>query len=256
MKRFFCGVMLAVAGVGTPVVAEIPLLPGQYVTYEARWGMMPVAEARFTGRPDTAHSNQWIMSLDLQSRGLVEKIYPIHSWFWSVQQISPWKSLYYGEKRMDNHRYSENLTALDYKSKKGSYSRDGKAIKDFDFPSDMMDDFGSIIYRLAGMDWHERGTVTSYLQDYGNIIKIEARVDGFADEAAERAGIGKRKCFIVLARPVYADENKNRQGRYVKAWVTADDQRLPLRLDMKIKFGTFRLLLIESGVEKAGVAGH
>ena len=219
--------------------AAVPWTNGEKLTYEVNWGMIVAAEAVFTAHKDGA---AWILKLDLKSRGLVETLNPIRSFFTSSLQPVPWRSLGFDQDRSEGEQKKKSHTTLNYSSLKGRHEDLlAKTVTDFDLPHAKMDDMGSLLYAIRLQNWRRDKELVFTVYDGSKIKFGRAR---FVGESTESVGVWpKQKLLLVEAWP--EDEKGKRKKGSLKLWITDDEKRVPLKANFIARFGTFEIDLIQ-----------
>lgn len=221
--------------------AEIPWKTGEELTYEVHWGVLVAAEAVFTAKED---GRDWVLGLDLKSRGVVDTFNPIQSRFASRMQTDPWRSLRFEEDRSEGNKRKKNRTVLLGEPLKGRYEDLlEKKVTDFDLPQAWMDDLGSLLYAIRAQDWRREKEKFFTVYDGPKIKYGRARL---VRETAEAVGEWPSQKLLVIEAWPEDGKGKRKKGS-LKLWITDDEKRLPLRADLAARFGTFEIDLVKVG---------
>lgn len=221
-------------------MAELSWREGEKLTYEVHWGMVVAAEAVFSAKKD---GPVWLLSLELKSRGVVEKVHPIRSRFTSRTQTGPWRSLGFEEDRAEGKKRFQSRTVLRENFSKGRHEdlSTGK-VEEFPLPQTRMDDLGSLLYAIRMQDWRKERERLFIVYDGPKIKYGRARWVG---KSRESVGIWPQQNLLLIeAWP--EDENGKRKKGILKLWLTDDEKRLPLRSHLVAKFGTFEIDLVQA----------
>ena len=230
--------------VSTPPAPPVPWQEGETAAYGIRWGLVSAAEAVFTAH--AAAPGRWRFDLDLRSLGVVDTLFPFHDRFHSVTEAAPWRSLEYGEDRQENGKTRRTLTQIDYAHHVGTFHDLAKPTVAFPVPDAALDDLGSMLYAVRRVPWQPGMTRPLRVHDGGKIHPGTASF--LRREKIMLPGItGPIPCLVVVLRPIYADRKENARGYHATLWLRDDASRLPLRADLRARFGTFTLEWLPGG---------
>lgn len=224
-----------------------PWKDGETLDYLIRWGMVPAASAHFTARRDGDVG--WRFALDLRTRGAAEALHAIRSVVYSVTLTGPWRSVAYGEDRVSNGAWRAEAGAIDYAAHAGSWheAKDGKTTdKAFPVPDAAVNDIGSMLYGLRLPAWKEGVPVPLRVYNGPKIEKARA-VLLRREKIVPASGGAETACLVVQVKPVYDEPEKDAKGYGATLWITDDARRLPLRAELKARFGTFTLDWVPPG---------
>ncbi len=221
------------------VPAAFPWKDGEQLDYEIRWGAILAAEARFTATQPSP--GRWHFALDLQSRGIVESVAPIRDQIYSEVEASPWRSLEYSSDRSEAGTHRRRIMDIDYLHRSGTIRDvENKTTTAFPVPYAAVDDIGSVLYEMRRIDWQPGMKRPVGVYDGPVITRGEAAC--LRRESIAVAGLpGEIPCLVVFLRPIYDDPVKNAQGYGTTLWIRDDASRVPLRADLKARFGTITL---------------
>ncbi len=245
--RLLCAFLLVLALLpASAAPVPVPWKDGETLDYRIRWGAVLAASAHFTARQD---ADGWRFALDLRTRGPVEAMHPIRSLVYSVTRADPWRSVAYGDDRFAGGKWRAASGWIDYAARSGSWheDKDGATTDTpFPVPDPAVNDIGSMLYGLRLVAWKEGVPVPWRVYNGPEIEKAEASLLR-REKIAPAEGGPEVSCLVVRVRPVYADAAKDAKGYGVTLWITDDARRLPLRADLKARFGTFTLDWVTPG---------
>ncbi|PTY06832.1 hypothetical protein DB346_00840 [Verrucomicrobia bacterium LW23] len=205
---------------------------GEVLRYEIRWGMVLAAEGTFVARDGGA---TWRSELFMRTRAAGESIYPIRTRFSSTIQKAPWRSLEYRQDRREPKRTLVEENKVDYTAR--SVRRDRisrKSVDTFTFTQDALEDLGSMLYSLRTGDWQpgtKRGLV---VYEDGKVKQGEAVC---LKRAWMRVGSQPPGWVLVLdCKPTIPAQ----KGGLV-VWMSDTPERIPLRAELKFRYGTFTM---------------
>ncbi len=231
----------------------VPWPSGESLTYEIHWGMVKAADARFLAKQK---DHLWQLTLDMESKGLVDDLHPFQIGFESTTQTDPWRTLRFVQDRREGRDEEKNWKRLkqfqidfDYTARSGHFTddNDGRDIR-FELVHQQIDDLLSMLYGLRSRDWIQSSRYTFMVANrYKDPIQAEAfLVERLTDSVA---GYPKQKLFVVQAQRVFDQSVKNKEAVWTRVWVTDDERKLPLMARLKMKFGTFTIRLVHHGIE-------
>jgi hypothetical protein len=229
--------------------ASIPWANGETLAYDIDWGMVRAAQGTFRVI-DRGHD--WEFRLVLRTVEATGTLYPIQAWFWSIATKSPWRSIEAGEERFQNGKHTYERSTIDYAKGRGRREQwDAGKTQDFATPAPALDDFGSMLYSLRYGRWTP-GQIRQFLvYETRHMRGGEARCQAIEKVPLHPADPSQTvECIRLLVEPL--DPKLRAKGNLV-CWLTNDTRRLPIRAELKVKFGSFRIQLREANPPYAGV---
>jgi hypothetical protein len=213
---------------------RLPWKDGETLTYNVDMGLFEAAEGTFSAKDKGDH---WEFKLKLASRGLVEEFYPFTGFFWcKLGPGSPWRSVEYGENRLEPKRTIREQTRIDYAAHKGTREilTTGKS-KTFPIAEDSVDDIGTLLYHLRTGAWKpgDRRLIHVYESDSEKEATAEC-------EALETRAFGSWPSQSLLRVVVLPGKGTHHRGR-LTLWMTNDARHLPLHADLEFRYGTFSI---------------
>ena len=224
---------------------KLPWVNGESLTYLVSWEAVEAAQGTFTARWLGDH---WKFELALGSRGVVDTIYPFTGIFWSVLARGPWRSIEYGEKRVEPKRTIDEKTLIDYAKQKGTQTEFvKKKSKTFTIDQASLDDVGTMLYRLRAAPWKVGDKRTLYVYESGAEKQGEVQC-----EARETRAFGTWPAQPMLRLSALPTVGTKHKG-HLTLWMTDDARRLPLHAELDFRYGTFEMDL--TGSSKVKPAG-
>jgi hypothetical protein len=228
----------------SPAPADLKKLPwadGEALTYLVSWSAFEAAQGTFVARDKGDH---WEFRLSLVSRGMVDDFYPFTGTFWSILDLSPWRSVEYGEYRFEPRRTIKERTRIDYAGHTGSREiwTENKT-KTFPIAEDAVDDVGTMLYHLRASVWNPGDR--RLLHVYENDSEKEAIAEC---QARETRAFGTWPLQPVLRLLVLPGKGTHHHGRLM-LWMTDDARHLPLHAELEFRYGSFSIDLTKA--EKA-----
>ena len=208
---------------------------GEVMRYEIRWGIVLAAEGTFVARDA---GSTWQSELYMRTRAAGETIYPVRGRFSSTIQKAPWRSVEYRQDRKEPKRTLVEENKVDYIAK--SVTRDRisrKSVDHFTFTQDSMEDIGSMLYSLRTGEWKVGTKRPLTVYEDGKVKMGEAVC---TKRAWMRVG-NHPPCWIIMldCKPTVPAQKGG-----LLVWMTDSSERIPLRAELKFKYGTFTMDLI------------
>jgi hypothetical protein len=227
------------AEVAPPVDPKsLPWTDGESLTYLISLSSFQAAQGTFVAHNKGDH---WQFQLSLASRGLVDDFYPFTGVFWSILNLSPWRSEEYDEYRFEPHRTIKERTRIDYTQHLGTREiwMEGKT-KTFPIAEDSVDDVGTMLYHLR-MDAWKPGD-HRVLHVYESNSEKEALAEC---QAIETRAWGIWPSQPLLRIEVLPGKGTHHRGRLM-LWMTNDARRLPVHAYLDFRYGSFSIDLTKA----------
>jgi hypothetical protein len=217
---------------------HVPWLDGEALTYLISWGGFDAAQGTFTARNRGDH---WEFNLALGSRGLVDDFYPFTGNFWCILAPPPWRSVEYGEFRIEPHKIIKERTRIDYVRHLGTREiwSEGRT-RTFPVAEDSVDDIGTMLYHLRADDWKPGDQ--RLLHVYENDSEKEALAEC---QARETRAFGIWPSQPLLRIHVLPGKGTHHRGSLM-LWMTDDGRRLPIHADLDFRYGSFAIDLTKA----------
>ncbi len=232
-------VFSAVESPAKGAVPPIPWVDGEKLHYEIDFALLTAATGVFSAKRGKKVDE---FQLELSTAGLAESLYPIRSKFWSRTQLSPWRSLEYGEERDENGDFEHEKTTVNYGTGKATRERytDEKTEVYEVGEKAYLTDLVSMSYGLRSGPW-QRGQRRAFsINEGGKLKQAEAICEEI--EEMEVAGWPKQRVMRIHVAPKGEYEGKGSLDFYV----TDDARRLPLLAKLKFAYGTAMIRLVKA----------
>lgn len=212
--------------------ANEPWDDGEEITYQIYWGMVHAADARFHAQRE---EKNWRLRLQLESRGMVEALHPIRSQFQSLQNTAPWRSVEFSYDRNEGTRQRKELIRMDYANDLITRINQDSENSNSALLSDSVDDLLSMLYTLRRIDWRTQDKVSFRVVErdtvrVGEVRKIRHQADGIT-------GYREVPLFELHALE-HREEGDKKRPLEAKIWITDDAVKIPVRAEVRMKFGT------------------
>lgn len=233
------GTKAAVAEPEKGAVKPIPWRDGEKLHYEIDFAMLTAATGVFSAQRKKKVDH---LQLDLKTAGIAETLYPIRSKFWSRTQLSPWRSLEYGEERDENGDFEHEKTTVDYQTGKATRERytDEKTEVYEVGEKAYLTDLVSMSYGLRSGPWRRGQRRAFSINEGGKLKQAEAICEEI--EEMEVAGWPKQRLMRIHVEPKGDYEGKG----FLDFYITDDARRLPLLAKLKFAYGTAMIRLVKA----------
>lgn len=221
--------------------SKVPWCDGEKLTYRVHLGIMEAVEGSFSAK-DLGHA--WEFKLHFRSVGMVEGMYPMRDWFWSICTKKPWRSVEYGEERFEGDKHMYERTDIDYTAQLATRNRwfEGKT-QTFKTPAAAIDDTGSMLYSLRYGPWKVGQKRQFLVYESRHLRSAEANCVAIERlPILEEEGSPEIDCYKIVTEPL--DLNLRKKGFKLTLWITKDGRRLPVRSEMTFRYGTVTSRLI------------
>ncbi|MBT7525142.1 MAG: DUF3108 domain-containing protein [Candidatus Marinimicrobia bacterium] len=215
---------------------EIPFKVGELLIYTAQFELIPVGEAElfFKGNEKFNDIDVYHVSWKAYTKGLASTIFKIQD------KIDIWID----KKDFFTHRLKKNINEGSYSKKvdvKFDYDKSIAKTETKEIPIDFKarDPF-SMFYYLRTINL-EKDVVMNFSAFEGKrIIDYSLQMTG---SEIIKSPLGEFKCKIV--KPFRDGKNLFKNSGDMRIWISNDKQRLPVKIQIKMKVGTMTLLLKE-----------
>jgi hypothetical protein len=213
---------------------EVPFKVGELLKYSAQFQQIPVGEAElfFTGDEEYNGIDVYHVSWKAYTKGLASTIFKIQD------KIDIWID----KKDFFTHRLKKDINEGSYSKKvdvKFDYVNSIAITKTKQVPIDFKarDPF-SMFYYLRTVTLEENIVMRFSAYEGKKIINYNLQMTG---SEIIKTPLGDFKCKII--KPFRDGENLFKNSGDMRIWISEDKQRLPVKIQIKMKVGTMTLLL-------------
>ncbi len=248
-SKHFCWLSLAIlmlsmspsaAAPGKDTVEPIPFAPGEILEYELRWGSIPAGTARLEVQPVKTINGEpaFHFVLIAESNSFVDVFYKVRDRIDAFADIGMTRSVRYEKKQHEGSHKREELIEFDWVKGQACYSNFGKKKKPIRLMTGSFDPLSAFYYtRTASLD-PDQGPLQRPITDgRKNVI-------GYLTVAArETITLANGKTYETLrVEPDLKHVGgvfKATKDAKIQVWITDDPQRIPVRIQSKVKIGHF-----------------
>ena len=215
---------------------EIPFKVGELLKYSAQFQQIPVGEAElfFKGEEKLNEIDVYHVTWKAYTKGLASTVFKIQD------KIDIWID----KKDFFTHRLKKDINEGSYSKKvdvKFDYAKSIATTDSKEIPIDFKarDPF-SMFYYLRTIKLKENIVMNFSAYEGKKIINYNLQMTG---REIIKSPIGEFKCKII--KPFRNGKNLFKNSGDMRIWISDDKQRLPVKIQIKMKVGTMTLLLKE-----------
>jgi hypothetical protein len=228
---------------------DLPFYPGEKLTYGIKWGIIPVGEGILSVHPLLEINGQdaYHFELKVTSYPFFDPIYKVRDKISSYVAMDLTRSFYYRKTQREGRTKRDIVVDFDWEKNQAGFSNFGKPKPPVNVLPDTLDPL-SVLYFAR-------------LQDLDQIEEISVPVTDGKKCIIGKANIVKRENITIesgvfdtyLLEPDIEEIGgvfEKAKNAKVKVWFTADDRRIPVRVESKVPIGSFTAELISVINEK------
>jgi hypothetical protein len=241
--------------------AAAPLLgmrPGEKFTYRVGFAIFSKAgeiSIAATEQRDAVGQPQLRMTTEISSRGIVRGLYSYDNKAECTIDLATGRLLHVKESGEDPKRATDSETVFDYEARLARHvdrSRPGRSV-DVPIPAEG-DPIDLITALVSTRDWtikpgEKRDVVVFFGRD---IYPLSIYAERYEEV---RTPIGKFTTLVLVPRMDRDPKGLFKRGGEIKVWIAQDGSRLPVKMQLVLKYGTASLLMTQhTAVPTAPVA--
>jgi hypothetical protein len=228
---------------------------GENLTYKVAFAVFSHAgDITIAGKNETAEGKDLArVTVDTRSRGMVRGLYEFDSKAVAVIDRPTGRLLTVQETGADPKRPIDNDFKIDYEKRLATYTDRVRTGRSGELPlpegGDPLDLISALIQTR---EWNlkpgeKRDIVVQFARDF---YAISIHAAGYEEV---RTPMGRFKTLMLVPRMEKDPKGLFKRGGEIKVWIAQDDTRLPVKMQLKLRFGTATLLLSE--YQKPGAIG-
>ncbi len=218
--------------------------PGQRFDYRAQWGFFRKAGniVISTASVADAESPQLQVKLETASAGLIRRLYPMNMEASTILDAVNWRVLSDAVSGKIRSSKSSTLALFDYEAKTVNYTDDIEPERSRvkPLPYDITLDYASSILQLRAWEMEVGAHYPLCVNSRGKFYFVEMQVQEIEEIKTE---FGRKSCYRIEPVRVFPRSKTFREGGGMSIWITADEQRIPMRVDVRTSVGNARMLL-------------
>jgi hypothetical protein len=182
------------------------------------------------------------VTTETASRGLVRGLYEFENTANVLIDVASGRALSVHESGSDPKRATDSDLTFDYEKRIAHYVDRSRPERTTDIPIPDGDPLDLISALVQTRDWSLKpGEKRDVLVQFGHdLYPLSIYAEGFEEV---RTPIGKFKTLVLAPRMDRDPKGVFKRGGEIKVWIAQDGSRLPVKMQLKLKFGTASLLL-------------
>ena len=220
---------------------------GESFTYKISFAFFSKAgELDITARHDTHDGAEVVrVSTETSSRGVVRSLYKLDNKAEVVIERRTGRMLWTKESGEDSKRASDTETKFDYAKRIARHEDRVRTERTTDIPIPDGDPLDLISALVQTRDWNLKpGEKRDALVHFGrDLYPLSIHAERYEEV---RTPLGKYKALVLVPRMDEKDaKGLFKRGGEIKVWIAQDGSRLPVKMQLKLKYGTASLVLSE-----------
>lgn len=223
--------------------AELPFAVGEKLEYELKWEFVPAGRASLEVLPngeDQVEGHRFL--LRVRSNSFVDLFYKVRERIESFTDGDVSRSLLYKEQNRGSER-KDVVVRFDWEEHTAQYANFGKKRDPIEIAPGTFDPLASF-YAFRLHDLEGRSSISFPVTDGKKHFTAKVLIKG-----KRRIEVGKRSYVTYLIEPevnyfggVFAKSENPR----VKLWLTADERKIPVKIEVKVVVGSIIAELIDA----------
>jgi hypothetical protein len=259
--RFALSAIFRLVAIAMPVVSVLSadtapftaFADGETFTYRVAWGIFfhagqIVISAHEERDADGAKVIR--ITTETATHGVVRGLYAYNNRAEGVIDQATGRLLLLREKGSDGKHFTDNETTFDYPGKTASYVDRAHPDRTAQVPIPAGDPVDLITALVETRDWDlQPGEKRYVLVNFGNeFYPIALCAEGY-DEV--RTPLGRFPALVLVPRMEENAKGIFKRGGEIKVWISQAGQKLPVKMQLKLKFGAATLYLTDYRKEAA-----
>jgi hypothetical protein len=228
----------------TAATKGVPFQPGEKFIYRASWGMIPAGDAAIEVMPYKTYQGirTYHFVMETRTNAALDLIYKIRERQDAYPDIHMSRTLYYAKKNTGEHPRDVVVT-FDWEKMTATYTSFGQAEKPVSIQTGTFDPL-SLFFVVRLHKLKEGDVLEIPVTDGKKLIATKARVD-----RREKLVIDGKSYDTYLIIPEMGRLDKvfgKEREPDMKIWYTADEKKLPVKIQTKVAVGSFVFELISA----------
>lgn len=227
---------------------------GESFSYRVSFAIFSHAgDINITAQKDAQDAGTMLVTTDTRSRGFVRGVYEFdnHAVVRIDQATGRLQSV--KETGSDPKRASDSETTFDYTARVAHHVDRVRTERTTDIPIPEGDPLDLISALVQTRDWNLKpGDKRDILVHFGrDLYELVITAEGYEEV---RTPMGKYQTLVLIPRMVGEPKGLFKRGGEIKVWIAQDGSRLPVKMQLVLKFGTATLSLAEYKAPTAAAA--
>jgi len=221
------------------------MVNGERFTYKVGFAIFPHAgDITISAQAEQSADGRALMRVTTEtaSRGLVRGVYEFDNLANVLIEVASGRALSIRETGEDPKRKSDSETVFDYEKRIAHHVDRGRPERSVDLPIPDGDPIDLISALVQSREWGLKpGEKRDVLMFFGrDLYPLSIYAEGYEEV---RTPIGKFKTLVLVPRMENDPKGLFKKGGEIKVWIAQDGSRLPVKMQLKLKFGTASLLM-------------
>ena len=250
MRRLAALLLLATTAAATPFTG---MKDGEKFTYKVGFAIFPHAgDITISAAAEKSPEGRALMRVTTvtASRGLVRGLYEFDNLAHVLIDLESGRALSVKESGADPKRATDSETTFDYEKRLARHVDRSRPERSVDLPIPEGDPLDLISALVQTRDWGLKpGEKRDVLVHFGrDLYPLSIYADSFEDV---RTPLGKFRTLVLIPRMDKDPKGLFKKGGEIKVWIAQDGSNLPVKMQLKLKFGSASLLLSKYEAPKA-----
>jgi hypothetical protein len=221
------------------------MVDGERFTYKVGFAIFPHAgDIVISAKAEKSPEGRALMRVttETSSRGIVRGLYEFDNVANVLIDVASGRALSIHETGEDPKRKTDSETTFDYEKRIAHHVDRGRPERSVDLPIPEGDPIDLISALVQTRDWNLKpGEKREVLMHFGrDLYELSIYAENYEEV---RTPIGKFKTLVLVPRMDKDPKGLFKKGGEIKVWIAQDGSRLPVRMQLKLKFGTATLLM-------------
>ncbi|MBI2510557.1 MAG: DUF3108 domain-containing protein [Opitutae bacterium] len=232
----------------SPILRAAPftgMVDGERFTYKVGFAIFPHAgDITISAIAEKSPEGRALMRVTTEtaSRGIVRGLYEFDNTANVLIDVASGRALSIQESGEDPKRKTDTATTFDYEKRIAHHVDRSRPERTADVTIPAGDPIDLISALVQTRDWNLKpGEKRDVLMVFGrDLYPLSIYAEGYEDV---RTPIGKFKTLVLVPRMEKDPKGLFKKGGEIKVWIAQDGSRLPVKMQLKLKFGTASLLM-------------
>jgi hypothetical protein len=243
--RLLATAMLVVSSLSANPGPFTAFTDGETFTYRVSWGFFfHAGEIVISAHAEKSADGADVIRIttDTTTRGVVRGLFPYDDRAEGIIDQKTGRLLLVREKGSDGKHFTDNETTFDYSRMIASYVDRAHPDRTAQVPIPPGDPIDLISALVETRDWDLKpGGRRNVLMNFGNdFFPIALCAEGYDDV---RTPLGTFQTLVLVPRMEQNPKGIFRRGGEIKVWISQAGQKLPVKMQLKLKFGAATLYL-------------
>jgi hypothetical protein len=219
--------------------------PGEQFSYKVGFAIFPHAgDITITAAAGENEQGREVLRIatEISSHGLVRSLYPFDNQATVTLDAASGRLLRVQESGADPKRATNSETTFDYRARVAHHVDRSRPERSTDIPIPAGDPIDLISALVQTRDWDLKpGEKRAVLVHFGrDLYPLSIHAEGYEEV---RTPIGRFKTLVLVPRMETDPKGLFKRGGEIKVWIAQDGSRLPVKMQLVLRYGTASLLM-------------